>query len=208
MSKWYRRQRERGVMDLLSSNPFISCRVDPQRLKFLQACRQYDAGSKELKVALMHRALATIPMLERIGKEGDGIWRMYRRGMCSETLFQSFKKAEAMLQQEMQEVRQAAEAMVPGWGRSIWAEAAQLRRKLLEQRAEQEAKANRQALLERNAKLEKKKKKVEEQATLQKQQKAVRDAEKAAQQLMLEEEAKERRSKPSSQTSKKKKKKR
>ncbi|CAB9510964.1 Preprotein translocase subunit Sec66 [Seminavis robusta] len=134
--------------------------------------------------ALMKRAIADIPVVTHIQKESAGMNKLYSQSMCSVKQWRAYQNAEAMVSQEVEEVRAEADEIEPGWSQAIWRQAMQYHQ-MLKQKHEQEAKA-----LDDQAK---RRKEIEEKVNAEKmKQKAEKDkadaAEKAAQELIKEEE--------------------
>lgn len=63
----------------------------------------------------MKRCIADIPIVTHIQKESAGMNKLYSQSMCSVKQWQAFQHAEAMVSQEVTEVRAEADEIEPGW---------------------------------------------------------------------------------------------
>lgn len=63
----------------------------------------------------MKRCIADIPIVTHIQKESAGMNKLYAQSMCSVKQWQAFQHAEAMISQEVSEVRAEADEIEPGW---------------------------------------------------------------------------------------------
>lgn len=132
-----------------------------------------------LAQALMKRAIADIPMVTHIQKESTGMNKLYSQSMCSVRMWQSYQAAEVLVSSEVEDVRNEADEIEPGWSNIIWRQAMQYHQ-MLKQRHEQEAKAAEEAS---------KKQQEETVAKISNDPKAQEAAaEKAAQELLAAEE--------------------
>lgn len=75
--------------------------------------------------ALMKRAMADIPDVMKIQKESAGMSKLYARSMCSVKQWRSYQQAEALISQEIADVKAEADDIEPGWSHSIWQQASQ-----------------------------------------------------------------------------------
>mmetsp|Transcript_1780 Transcript_1780/g.5054 ORF Transcript_1780/g.5054 Transcript_1780/m.5054 type:complete len:247 (-) Transcript_1780:381-1121(-) len=206
IKRWREASAAAGI-DVLSTNPFARFRLPPQRAAFFEAVKKYPPGAQEITVALVHRAMATYPMAKGLADEREGIISTYHHGMCSDELYNNFKRTEDMINREVQEVQFAADEINPGWGRSIWAEVAQHHRQIMARRQAEMMQANKRAEIERQVKLARNKQKNTQANSAQEAAKAERDAERAAAQLLKEEEASSKKATPTATKSGGKKKK-
>lgn len=140
--------------------------------------------SRVMAQALMKRAIADIPIVTHIQKESAGMNKLYSQSMCSVKQWKAYQNAEAMVSQEVEEVRAEADEIEPGWSQAIWRQAMQYHG-MLKQKHEQEAKA-----LDDQAK---KRKEIEDKVNAEK--KKIQDAkdkeqeaERTAQELIKQEE--------------------
>ena len=78
-----------------------------------------------LAQALMKRAIADIPNVMKIQKESSGMSKLYARSMCSVKQWRSYQMAEALIGQEVADVKAEADDIEPGWSHSIWQQASQ-----------------------------------------------------------------------------------
>jgi len=81
----------------------------------------------------MKRAIADIPMVQRIQSESGGMNKLYSQSMCSAKQWRSYQAAEALVSAEVDEVRAEADELEPGWSQNIWGQAMQYY-KMLQQR--------------------------------------------------------------------------
>jgi hypothetical protein len=65
--------------------------------------------------ALMKRCIADIPIVTHIQKEATGMNKLYSQSMCSVNQWRAYQKAEALVSQEVEEVRAEADDIEPGW---------------------------------------------------------------------------------------------
>lgn len=140
--------------------------------------------SRVMAQALMKRAIADIPIVTHVQKESAGMNKLYSQSMCSVKQWRAYQNAEAMVSQEVEEVRAEADEIEPGWSQAIWRQAMQYHQ-MLKQKHEQEAKAleeqtKRRKEIEDKVKAEKSKEQTEKEKELA--------AEKAAQELIKQEE--------------------
>lgn len=63
----------------------------------------------------MKRCIADIPIVTHIQKESAGMNKLYSQSMCSAKQWQAYQHAEAMVSQEVAEVRAEADDIEPGW---------------------------------------------------------------------------------------------
>lgn len=137
-----------------------------------------------LAQALMKRCIADIPLVTHIQKESSGMNKLYSNSMCSVKQWRTYEAAEAMVSAEVDEVRQEADEIEPGWSGVIWRQAMQYHN-MLKNKQEMEAK-QKAALAE--------KKKAEEDKVLAEKRKVeaaeakVLAAEKAAAELIAAED--------------------
>lgn len=92
-----------------------------------------------LAQALMKRAIADIPIVQHIQKESAGMNRLYSQSMCSVKQWKAYQAAENMVSAEVEEVREEADQIEPGWSQAIWKQAMQYHN-MLKQKHEMEAK--------------------------------------------------------------------
>jgi hypothetical protein len=88
--------------------------------------------------ALMKRAMADIPLIHHIQKEAQGMGKLYARSMCSVNQWRAYQAAEAMVSNEVEQVRAEADEIEPGWSEIIWKQAMQYHA-MLKQKHEAEA---------------------------------------------------------------------
>ncbi len=65
--------------------------------------------------ALMKRAIGDIPIVTFIQKESAGMNKLYSQSMCSVSQWRAYQNAEALVSQEVDEVRAEADEIEPGW---------------------------------------------------------------------------------------------
>mmetsp|Transcript_2427 Transcript_2427/g.4159 ORF Transcript_2427/g.4159 Transcript_2427/m.4159 type:complete len:289 (-) Transcript_2427:52-918(-) len=91
-----------------------------------------------LAQALMKRCIADIPIVTHIQKESTGMNKLYSQSMCSVKQWRAYQSAEAMVSSEVDEVREEADLIEPGWSQVIWRQAMQYHN-MLKQKHEREA---------------------------------------------------------------------
>jgi hypothetical protein len=64
--------------------------------------------------ALFRRAVADIPLIRKIQSESAGIQRLRKNDILKDGSFLSYKMAEEMINEEINDVRREAEALKPG----------------------------------------------------------------------------------------------
>lgn len=140
--------------------------------------------SRVMAQALMKRAIADIPIVTHIQKESGGMNKLYSQSMCSVKQWRAYQNAEAMVSQEVEEVRAEADEIEPGWSQAIWRQAMQYHQ-MLKQKHEQEVKAV-EAQSQKRKEIENKVK--AEKSKEQDAKDQILAAEKAAQELIKQEE--------------------
>jgi len=137
-----------------------------------------------LAQALMKRCIADIPLVTHIQKESSGMNKLYSHSMCSVAQWKAYQVAEAMVSAEVDEVREEADEIEPGWSEVIWRQAMQYHN-MLKQRHDMEQKAAQEAAQRKKLELDK-----EEQKRRLVEEKKAKElaAEKAAQELIRAEE--------------------
>jgi len=78
-----------------------------------------------LAQALMKRCISDIPIVTHIQKESAGMNKLYSQSMCSVKQWRSYQAAEALVSNEVDEVRAEADEIEPGWSQVIWKQAMQ-----------------------------------------------------------------------------------
>lgn len=100
---------------------------------------------KDLQAALFRRALAVIPLAQRVQSDNHGMQRLKRSDVLRDSAFQSFQYAETILEREIAEVQQEALRLRPttNWNEQIYPQAAHLyhNMKIKEAQVEAEKKA-------------------------------------------------------------------
>lgn len=137
-----------------------------------------------LAQALMKRCIADIPIVTHIQKESGGMNKLYSQSMCSVKQWRSYQAAEALVSNEVDEVRAEADEIEPGWSQVIWKQAMQYHT-MLKQKHSQEVQQALAAAAKR--------KEVEDKASAANQQVDAEKAkemaaEKAAEELLKAEE--------------------
>mmetsp|Transcript_13140 Transcript_13140/g.18476 ORF Transcript_13140/g.18476 Transcript_13140/m.18476 type:complete len:256 (+) Transcript_13140:121-888(+) len=84
---------------------------------------------RPLQKALLERALRNAPIVIKISQEGSTIGNLYHRSMISESAWNAFQESELKLQLEIDDVKNEAEELQPGWGKIIWQQAVNLYKK-------------------------------------------------------------------------------
>lgn len=81
--------------------------------------------TKRLALALFDRALNNVPQILKFQEEAAATQAMYSKSMISSSAWRSFRENDALVTEELDEVREEAEALMPGWGKAIWQQAVQ-----------------------------------------------------------------------------------
>ena len=87
-----------------------------------------------LKKKLMERAFQTIPVIIEHQEKGAVQERLYKRGMMQD----NSAAVKNFLDAEIADVQREADAIVAGWGESVWAECMSFYQKFLKKKAERE----------------------------------------------------------------------
>ena len=135
----------------------------------------------------MKRAIQDIPLITLMQKESSSMNKLYSQSMCSIKQWKSYQAAEALISQEVDDVKNEADDIEPGWSRAIWSQAMQYHN-MMKNRNAQEMAMKQQALKEAmQKKMEEENKKTPEQIQKEKEE----AAEKAARELLEMEEKEE-----------------
>ena len=156
-----------------------------------------ETPGRRLGQALMKRAIATIPLIQYMQKEAQGMYRLHQKNMCSLQQWKQFQTAESMVSGELEEVKAEADEVEPGWSQQIWAQAAKYHQLLSERAKATEAQQKQQkaSMQTQQMKIELERKQIaEKQAaksnTIEDEARQEILAEKAAKELTREEENK------------------
>ncbi|CEG47683.1 Sec62/63 complex, subunit Sec66 [Plasmopara halstedii] len=86
---------------------------------------------------LFRRAVADIPLIRKIQSESSGIQRLKKNDILKDGSYLSYKLAEELINDEINEVRKEAEELKPGegWPDKIFPQAVQFMNQLAEQQA-------------------------------------------------------------------------
>ena len=68
----------------------------------------------------MKRAIGDVPIVTHVQKESAGMNKLYSQSMCSVKQWRAYQGAEAMVSAEVDEVRQEADEIEPGWSQVSW----------------------------------------------------------------------------------------
>ncbi|OWZ11560.1 hypothetical protein PHMEG_00015402 [Phytophthora megakarya] len=92
---------------------------------------------------LFRRAVADIPLIRKIQSESSGIQRLKKNDILKDGSFLSYKMAEEMINDEINEVRREAEEIKPGegWPDKIFPQAVQFMNQIAEQQMAAQRKA-------------------------------------------------------------------
>ncbi|EEY70657.1 uncharacterized protein PITG_06131 [Phytophthora infestans T30-4] len=92
---------------------------------------------------LFRRAVADIPLIRKIQSESSGIQRLKKNDILKDGSFLSYKLAEEMINDEINEVRREAEELKPGegWPDKIFPQAVQFMNHIAEQQMAAQRKA-------------------------------------------------------------------
>jgi len=86
---------------------------------------------------LFRRAVADIPLIRKIQSEGSGIQRLKKNDILKDSSYLSYKLAEEMINEEINDVRRESEELKPGggWPDKIFPQAVQFMNQVAEQQA-------------------------------------------------------------------------
>ncbi|CAH0474504.1 unnamed protein product [Peronospora belbahrii] len=92
---------------------------------------------------LFRRAVADIPLIRKIQSESSGIQRLKKNDILKDSSFLSYKLAEDMINEEINDVRQESEELMPGegWPDKIFPQAVQFMNQVAEQQMAAQRKA-------------------------------------------------------------------
>ncbi|KAG7388964.1 hypothetical protein PHYBOEH_007657 [Phytophthora boehmeriae] len=92
---------------------------------------------------LFRRAVADIPLIRKIQSESSGIQRLKKNDILKDGSYLSYKLAEEMINEEINEVRREAEELKPGegWPDKIFPQAVQFMNQVAEQQMAAQRKA-------------------------------------------------------------------
>lgn len=76
-----------------------------------------------LSGALLRRAIAIVPYIERIEKDRPSVHRLSKNAVIPFSIVDELMEAETLLELEIKEVQAEAERLRPGWGRGVYAQA-------------------------------------------------------------------------------------
>jgi len=96
-----------------------------------------DGHHRLLAQALMKRCISDIPIVTHIQKESPGMNKLYSQSMCSVKQWRSYQAAEALVSNEVDEVRAEADEVEPGWSQVIWKQAMQYHTMLKQKHSEE-----------------------------------------------------------------------
>ena len=148
------------------------------------------ATEKELHAALFRRALALIPITYRLQSDSFGMRRLQRSDVLRDAAFQSFERAEQLVNAEIAEVQKEASVLRPDirWGETIYGQAAGLYQNM----QAKEMQAKREAEAAAAAKARETEKRVQDEAAKKREEK---QREKAIADLLKEETASSKKTK-------------
>uniref|UniRef100_M4C0N7 Uncharacterized protein n=1 Tax=Hyaloperonospora arabidopsidis (strain Emoy2) TaxID=559515 RepID=M4C0N7_HYAAE len=101
-----------------------------------------DDGDKCFQL-LFRRAVADIPLIRKIQSESSGIQRLKKNDILKDGSYLSYKLAEELINEEINDVRREAEELKPGegWPDRIFPQAVQFMNQIAEQQADAQRKA-------------------------------------------------------------------
>ena len=97
----------------------------PSARKLYFDAKNAKEGLDELKKKLMRRALASIPIILDLQKDGQEIDRLYKKGMITDDVHSQTLAIKEFIDSEIPEVQEEADEYLDGWGEHIWAQAMQ-----------------------------------------------------------------------------------
>ncbi|KAG8470344.1 hypothetical protein KFE25_008765 [Diacronema lutheri] len=106
----------------------------PQRLEYFSLVNARKEGKEApstntLMVALLNRAAAVLPYVERVERDRPRLHKLHRHSYVPTSVLDELVASEHELQGEVEDVRAEAERLRAGWGREIFAQAYHIARK-------------------------------------------------------------------------------
>jgi hypothetical protein len=98
----------------------------PQRRNYdelLEAESEGNATTNALIVALLNRAAAVLPYVEKVERDRPRLHKLHRHSYVPTKVLDELMSTEFELQHEVDQVRAEAERLRPGWGTAIFAQA-------------------------------------------------------------------------------------
>ena len=126
-----------------------------------------------IMTALFFRAVSVIPTIHRLQKDGPRIWNSRRQNMVPESYWESFQRADALVNEEVQAIEREAQMLQPEPKWNILQEANQHYLQFMQQReraqearkkARADERAQKQADLERREQEDSRRRKEEKRA--------------------------------------------
>jgi len=99
----------------------------------------------------MKRAMADIDLVMFVQKESAGMSRLYAKSMCSVKQWRAYQALEALVSQEINDVKAEADEIEPGWSEVIWRQATQYHQ-MLKKKHEMEEQEKRKQIEGKGAK--------------------------------------------------------
>jgi hypothetical protein len=111
--------------------------------QYRQGKAQHPGEKDKCFQLLFRRAVADIPLIRKIQSESSGIQRLKKNDILKDGSFLSYKLAEEMINDEINEVRREAEELKPGegWPDKIFPQAVQFMNQIAEQQMAAQRKA-------------------------------------------------------------------
>lgn len=107
----------------------VSFTPPPEVQAYLDAQKELDprksADLDTLKKLLIKRAMADIPIIFSLEREGQSIDRLYKRGMLTDDIHFKTQFQKAFVDQELKEIKEEADELCEGWGDKIWPQSVQ-----------------------------------------------------------------------------------
>lgn len=119
----------RSRIDELDDEAFVNVDLDTAERETYDKMSEAHAedprrvSSDQLCGALLRRAMAVVPYIERVERDRPRLHRLSTHSYIPQSMLDEMEEAEALLEQEIKEVQADAERLRAGWGRAIYAQA-------------------------------------------------------------------------------------
>lgn len=147
---WWREQLHAttSYVDELDDKSYIDLDFDTaERETYAKMAEAYAEDPRRvsndmLSGALLRRAMAMVPHIERVERDRPSVHRLSQNSYIPFSIVDELMEAETLLDGEIKEVQAEAERLRPGWGRAVYAQAYDIVRR---QRAEAQREGERAA---------------------------------------------------------------
>mmetsp|Transcript_25918 Transcript_25918/g.86875 ORF Transcript_25918/g.86875 Transcript_25918/m.86875 type:complete len:268 (+) Transcript_25918:87-890(+) len=101
----------------------------PARQHYLALKEEGGANGNQLSVALLNRAMAVLPCVEKIERDHRRAQHLARKSYVPRQLVREIEGAEGEVHDEVLDIRAEADRLRPGWSQEVFAQAYQLLRR-------------------------------------------------------------------------------